>query len=410
MMVEKHVLMIGGGIQEVEAVRQLKEEDWCVGITDRNSDCPCKKFADYLIIADGRDPESIVQSLLFNKSRNGLPKAVFTLTELTTTTAIVSKALGLPTPSILRVATSQSKALSKLCWQNAGVSTPSGVIVSRNMNISKLLNKIIYPCVVKPDISFGGKGVTLVENSKELCKALELAIKYSKSGKCVVEEYIAGSLHDANGFFSLDGKFFPLSISDRTWSNKISVEGGAVCPSNLSADQQHEFLCLFEKACRTLEIEYGPVKIDAMFDGEKFFVLEIAARLHGPRNSLFLVPNGYGKYLLPAVCEAMVKKQRLQWDFSNYKCNSAYEQITVDKEGEILNIEGIEKVREMEKVFNIQLFKNKGDKLTIPSNSSEVIGYVFAVGNNILECQQEIKKAKTTLKFHIDLGGRDNGK
>ena len=399
---KKHVLMIGGGVQQVEAVRQLKEEGWYVGVTDRNPNCPCKKFADYLITADGRDPESIIQFLLFNKGKSGLPKAVFTLTELTTTAAIVSKALGLPTPSVLGVAISQSKALSKLYWQNAGISSPSGVIVSKNTDMSKLLNKIKYPCVVKPDISFGGRGVTLVENFKELYKALELAIKYSRSDKCIVEEYITGSLHDANGFFSLDGKFFPLSVSDRIWSNKISVEGGAVCPSNLSTDQQHEFLCLFEKACKALGIEYGPVKIDAMFDGKKFFVLEVAARLHGPRNSLFLVPNSYGKYLLPAVCEAMVKKQRLQWDFSSYKYSSAYEQIIVDKEGKILSIEGIEKVRKMKKIFNIQLFKNKGDKLTIPSNSSEVVGYVFAVGNNILECQQEIKEAKATLRLHID--------
>ncbi len=400
--VMKHALMIGGGIQEVEAVHQLKEEGWRVGITDRNPNCPCRGLADYLIIADGRDPELIIESLLIDREKNGLPKVLFTLTELTTTVAIVSNVLGLPSPSIKGVAVSQSKAASKLTWQKNKVPTPAGYVLSKDEDASRVLAEIEYSCVVKPDISFGGQGVSLVNRAEDMTNALELAFRTSKSDKCVVEKNIRGTLHDGNGFFSSDGKFHLLSISDRIRSNKISVEGGATCPSSLSTKQQHEFSCLFERACRTLGIKYGPVKIDAIFDGEKFFVLEIAARLHGPRNSLLLIPNSYGKYLLPSVIESMVEKQPPQWNFEDQKYISCYEQIVVSQEGKISNIEGIKDIRKMNNVVYIQLFKNKGDKIIIPKNSTEVVGYIFVVGDNVKESQQKIKNAKNALKFSIE--------
>jgi len=401
MKIKKHVLMIGGGIQEIEAICQLKEEGWKVGVTDRNLDCHCKEFADYLIVADGRDPEYIIQSLLLNKNKNGLPDNIFTLTELVTTVSIVSNALGLPSPSIKSVAASQSKAVSKLIWQNDKVSTPAGYVLCRDRDYSRILAKIEYPCVVKPDISFGGKGVSLVNHPEDITTALELAFCTSRSDKCIIEKYIKGSLHDGNGFFSYDGKFHLLSISDRTWSNEISVEGGAICPSNLSTKQQHEFLSLFEKACRSLGIEYGPVKIDAIFDGKRFFVLEIAARLHGPRNSLFLIPKSYDRYLLPSVVGSMVTKKPLQWNFKAQKYTSYCEQITSPREGIILSVRGVEGIQKMDNIFHVQLFKNKGDKITDPKNSSEAIGYIFAYGKNVLECKQVVKDAKNVLKFQI---------
>lgn len=397
----KSALMIGGGVQEIEAIRQLKENGWQVGVTDRNLDCYCKKFADYLIIADGRDPEYIIQSLLLDRNKNGLPNVVFTLTELVTTASIVSNALGLPSPSIKSVAASQSKAVSKFIWQNDKVSTPPGYVLYRDKDYSQILAKIEYPCVVKPDISFGGKGVSLVNHPENITTALELAFCTSRSDKCIIEKHIKGSLHDGNGFFSSDGKFHLLSISDRIYSNEISVEGGAMCPSILSAEQQIEYSYLFEKACRSLGIEYGPVKIDTIFDGKNFFVLEIAARLHGPRNSLFLIPKSYDKYLLTSVVESMVTEKPLQWNFKDQKYTSYCERITSTTEGVILNIKGVEDIQKMDNIFHVQLFKEKGSKITEPKNSSEVIGYIFSYGKSILECKQIIKNAKNILKFQI---------
>jgi len=241
---KKHILMIGGGLQEVEAVRQLKAAGWTVGVSDRDSDCPCANIADYVLEADGRDPERILQELLIRTPDN-LPRVVFTLTELTTTVAILLHALKLPAPSILSVVVSQSKALSKDCWLRKGVRTPNGVVVSDAQGLASIPTRSAPPYVIKPDVSSGGRGVVLVKSADKLSEAVRNAIDCSANSRCVVEEYIHGTIHDGNAYFS-NGIFVPLSISDRFTGDSIAVESGAICPSCLPPNKQKDFFFLFE--------------------------------------------------------------------------------------------------------------------------------------------------------------------
>ena len=88
-------------------------------------------------------------------------------------------------------------------------------------------------------------------------------------------------------------------------------------------------------------------------------------------------------------------------DFKDQKYTSYCERITSTTEGVILNIKGVEDIQKMDNIFHVQLFKEKGSKITDPKNSSEVIGYIFSYGKNILECKQIIKNAKNILKFQI---------
>jgi biotin carboxylase len=398
----RSVLMIGGGIQEVEAVRQMKADGWFVGVTDRNEHCACKDVADYLIVADGRDPERIIQQLLLNTRAVTPPSVVCTLTELTMTAAIVAHALFLPAPSLQSVAVSQSKALSKKYWMEAGVSTPLGFPVSKNMSLTGILHKISCPLVVKPEVSFGGKGITLVRSQKELQDAVRLAIESSANETCVIEEFVDGTLHDGNAFFSADGVFHPLSISDRFTGCSIAVESGAVCPSQLSEVAQLQFFKLFENACRVIGLTYGPVKIDALFDGNDFFVLEVAARLHGPRGTLHMIPTSYGTPLLTSVIEAMRSMEGpLNWDAGKSKRVCLYESIRTETEGTVVAFAGVRETERLDGIVYIQLLKKMGDLVRLPKDSSDVLGFVFAAGSHIDECRQAISAAKNTLTARL---------
>ena len=50
----------------------------------------------------------------------------------------------------------------------------------------------------------------------------------------------------------------------------------------------------------------------------------------------------------------------------------------------------------------MELYKDIGDTIRTPSNSSEVIGYIFAVGDSLQKCKKEINKAKSILKFIVE--------
>ena len=331
------VLLIGGGIQEIEAVKQLKDEGIIVWVIDKDSNCPSAKYADKLIKANGKDYENITQAILKKNNGSVQIRSVFTLTELTISTTIISHALGLISPTIKSVIISQSKSLSKLYWLKNKVSTPKGTNFS-NLSEFKKHNQIIkYPVIVKPDIGFGGNGITMVKNKSELFRAINQASKISENNQFIVENYISGSLHDGNGFFTNFGKFIPLSVSDRNFSLTNKRNKGS-CPSLLSEKQQKKFFNLFENACRAIGLNFGPVKIDALFNGKRFFVLEVAARLHGPRNSLHLIPNAYGKELLPELIESQIEDKAINWDYKKIKNKSTFEDFTFKSNSKIKKI------------------------------------------------------------------------
>ena len=87
------VIMIGGGIQEIEAVKTAQNMGLKVIVTDRNPKAPCFDIADICVVADGRDVESIAAFAILNKDRLGI-RGIFTLTELVVSVAVVAQAAG----------------------------------------------------------------------------------------------------------------------------------------------------------------------------------------------------------------------------------------------------------------------------------------------------------------------------
>lgn len=71
-----------------------------------------------------------------------------------------------------------------------------------------------YPIIVKPTDSAGSKGVTRVDESKELKFAVEYAFEHSISGHIIIEQFIEkkGCSSDTDSF-SLNGKLKFVSFN-----------------------------------------------------------------------------------------------------------------------------------------------------------------------------------------------------
>jgi len=377
---KKIALLIGGGIQELDAIRDLKSSDWLVWVVDRNPSCASAPIADKLIVADGYNAEDIIQALVLSNVNNVKPDVVFTLTELTTSVAIVSHALGIHAPSIKSVAISQSKGASKFLWIKSGVKTPAGIVL-KNYSDLKKTPRFSYPCVVKPAIGAGGNGVSLVKKNSDLKKAVGLAMDISRNNVCVIEDYIEGTLVDGNGFFDRMNKFIPLSISTRLASGQFLIDSGAVCPTSFSEDEKRKFFQLFETACREIGLVYGPVKIDAIFDGKDFYVLEIAARFHGPRNSLHLIPMAYERSLLKSTLGSMADARSLHWDYNNVKRASMHIDLFPKRTGIIKKLSAPADAKNIYARF----FKKDGE---IILDKKKAFGHVTVSAKNLDGCRQ----------------------
>lgn len=88
-----------------------------------------------------------------------------------------------------------NKAIARsICIAN-GVRMAEGFIVHQGDDVTLLMDKISFPCVVKPAQSEDSMGVTLVKEKNELDEALKKAYEYDQV--LLIERYRVGA--GANG-------------------------------------------------------------------------------------------------------------------------------------------------------------------------------------------------------------------
>jgi biotin carboxylase len=383
---QKTIMMIGGGIQEVKAVQIAQSSGYKVIVTDRNKDAPCFAYADYAAVIDGRDIEALIAYTLLNQKKLNIV-GVFTLTELVTSVAVVATAAGLPSVSLSSVVACQNKNLCKQIWIKNNIPTPRGGIVHSYSEAKILFNDLQKKVFVKPEVGFGG-----ISSRKILtCQDLKVFFENVNQGM-IIEELLEGSMHDVNGVFDNNGKFHPMGIVDRFFMKDFPVEQKISTPSTLSQDQQIALYDLLEKSVKVLGIDWGPVKGDAILFKGKFYMLEVAPRLHGPKNSLFLLPysgfdcltavlniiNGSDKNYINkinqnkhCICIAILPKNKKE--FGRYI-------------NEIKNNKNIKKILILNEDMNLNLHYE---------NNTDVPAYLFITGKDLYDCNQKLNTIST---------------
>ena len=122
--------------------------------------------------------------------------------------ARVAERIGLPHPIDARTgALATSKARQREAFAAAGVPH------ARALD-ARTTRSCRFPCVVKAPDRQGQRGLTLVPNRGELAAALEDGGRRVAGGGVLVEELVDGPEVTVNAF-SVDGRFVPLTVTDR---------------------------------------------------------------------------------------------------------------------------------------------------------------------------------------------------
>ena len=168
--------------------------------------------------------------------------------------------------------TAMDKSLSKLLFRAAGVATADFTVIRSG----EKPYAVSYPCVVKPCSCGSSVGVSIVENEKELQKALSFAEKYE--GKILIEDKIEGREFSVG---ILNGKALPaIEIRpkegfydyERKYQSGMTEE---LCPAPLNTEEASRLADAALKAHRALGLgSYS--RIDFIKDNKtgKFICLE----------------------------------------------------------------------------------------------------------------------------------------
>jgi biotin carboxylase len=273
------VLVLGGGNDQITLVEELKRRGIWVGLIDYNEKPIAVPFADKHFQVSTLDPkavESIARDI-------GADRVVAVCTDQPLLTAAkVSEDLGLFFPLTYQHALNlTNKKWMKDILAMANIPTANYRIL-QNFEISDI-DTLKYPLIFKPVDSNSSKGVTKVEDSASVIDAYSIALKNSRSGEVICEEFIEGTEVSVDGFV-VDGKAIELmvSVSEKLCGvrNDFPI-CRSIVPAEISLNATNKIELILQQIADTFELVNSPLLVQCIVHGDDVYVLELSGRTGG---------------------------------------------------------------------------------------------------------------------------------
>jgi biotin carboxylase len=262
------------------------------------------------------------------------------------------------------------------------------------------------PCVVKAPDRQGQRGLTLVRSQGELPSAVADARQASRSGGVLVEELVDGPEVTVSAI-SLDGRFVPLTVTDRLTAEPpaFGVALAHVWPSS------HDTVAAVEAsraAVASLGIRNGPSYTQLRLGPGGPVVMEVAARLGGGHDAE-LCEAATGVDLNALAIRAALGEPISERDTTSREARShgrgghgAAVVFIVAPPGSVEALGGIGEAEAGEGVRWVRVYRKPGDVVGELRCGADRAGAVLATGPSRAAALERARRAADAVRFRID--------
>lgn len=401
---DKTVMVIAGGTWQVPLIKKVKAMGYKVLNSNLYEDSPGFAFSDYTAVADVKDKEKNleiaekykVNAVLTDQSDIAVP-----------TVAYVAEKLGCHTFGEEMAALFTNKFKMRKFCQEKGFPIPEYRLCYTIEDAKEFLRELKKTIVIKPLDSQSSRGVFTIHTEEELEQYFSISESYSNQGKGVLaERYIVGTEFTIDGIMN-KGVHHSLAISQKSHfaynPNIASKLFFSYDNENFDYDrlrrQNNE---LVERTGLKFGLTHGEYK----YENGKFYLIEIAARGGGTKIASDIVPflSGIDTY------ELLVKNalgESAEVDYSviekNKKRCAVLEFLDVESNGKkIKNISGLEQIRAIKEVREIQLEFKVGDIVEKAQDDRSRAGFFIVCGETREKTQDVCNQIKKILDIEFE--------
>ena len=328
--------------------------------------------------------------------------------------ALAARLLSLPghPPAAVRIAGHKLK--TRMRMRADGLLTPWFRSVPVHRDNGVLLERVAYPCVVKPLAMTGSRGVIRADTPVELVAAAERirrllatpevqALRDPANDSLAIEEYIPGREVAVEGVMT-DGEFQVLAIFDKpdAMEGPYFEETIYVTPDSLRADERGEVVRQVEAAIQALGLLHGPVHAECRFGPRGVVVLEVAARSIGGLCSRVLHfdgPTGGGHSLEDRLLQHALGRPAAHYRVS--RDAAAVMMIPVPGAGICQGVEGLDAARSVALIEDVIVTARPGQRLVPWPEGASYPGFIFARGETPAGVVAALRAAHGKLTFRI---------
>ena len=292
------IMILGGGNCQLSAAIRCRELGISTVLIDYTAQPPAAAYADCHEQISTFDATACIAA-----ARRHRIDGVLTLgtDQPVYTAALVADALGLPAPLPPQTAYAvTNKQQMKAIFDTAGIPSAPHRFLQRGATAAELAG-LRPPFVIKPVDSQGQRGIALLPTAADVLAHIDTTLSFSRSDSVLVEEYYPNAELTISGWVQ-NGQLHLLSVTDRLSHHlppSIGVCYGHRCPSRHIAHYM-EIEALSRHITTAFEIQEGPVYYQLLLGSEGLIVNEVAARIGGAFEDIF-IPAVSGFAILDAL-------------------------------------------------------------------------------------------------------------
>lgn len=389
------IFILGASRLQIPAILKAKEKGLFVYVLDYDSEAVGIQYADMFLEISTIDKEEVLKAAL-----EYMPDFIITSTSdmPVRTVSWVCEKLGMKTDISYKGAIyATDKVAMMKRMQECGVPIPEFHEIRNLDEFLLIAAKMPRRFILKPADSAASRGVILIDKdeSPDLVSLYNYCIEYSRSGETLVEEFLEGPEVSVESY-SVDGKPHIITITDKIVTDlPFFVELGHTEPSRLSPEQQDDIRRVANLAIKAIGMENGPTHTEIKITPTGAKLVEIAARLGGDFITSRLVPLSTGVDMIECSFASLLGEE-VRWQ-RKIKKGSAIRFIPGHK-GVFMTVEGLDKVRNMPGVQEVEIYMHPGDHMRQPENSSDRVGHIIAIGKDAEEASQNVEEALKQLR------------
>ncbi|MBN1410051.1 MAG: ATP-grasp domain-containing protein [Spirochaetales bacterium] len=388
---EKVILILGAGVMQVPAITIAKDMGWKVIVADGNPEAEGRKPADHFENVDLKDLDGLVAMAEKYRDLYGLDGVFTAGTDFSTSVSYIAEALHLPGVPYETALKATDKVKMRQAFREHGVASPAFACLTAGSDLSRILETLSFPLVVKPVDNMGARGVRRVDSENGLRKAFESALELSRSGRVIAEQYIDGPELSIDAVV-YGGQITLCGIADRhIYFEPYFVELGHTMPTSLPGDTVRRAADVFMAGVKALGIDMGAAKGDIKIAGNGPVIGEIAARLSGGYMSGWTFPYSSGVEVTRAALKIAVGLP--PGDLTPLYKRTSCERAFISIPGIVKEVKGFDSVTEKVGVKASFLRVDPGSTVVFPTNNVEKCGNIITCADTREEAEKMAEKA-----------------
>lgn len=279
--------------------------------------------------------------------------------------------VNMPTVKALKICNSKFEMRKKFAKLYPEI-TPKFMLINESQKAEEIAKKIGFPCITKPLSLTKSRLVIKSNNIDELKNNLSNTFKKIKSvykivhsesaPQVLVEEYMEGDLYSIDAYVSPKGKIYLTPIVRVVTGKDIGIDDFfnyyRALPVEISEKEEKKARLVAIKSLKSTGPTAITVHIELMgIINGKWKIVELQTRPGGYRNEMLKLSFGI-KHYENDFLNRMGKKPIIPQKVISY---TAVFEIFPEKEGKLIAIRGIEKMKKLKSFLRYEQAKKIGD-------------------------------------------------